>query len=213
MQHGCLRWQRASFGAGVERHAGQCHLASSCMFSAPLLPLLLQHSSLLAWLLLQGKNGIFEAALSLFEALPLAVLVQDKTLILHGGLWRSQPKGNYKKLSNVPAAVRDKLGLGSLAELRAACSTKQGNKRVKGGRDPCEEGECAHILRCAGSTGSCLQAADAEAATHPAALLQEDASQPWLIRVSDGGALPAEDDITEGTQHPASSAAAVRCTE
>jgi hypothetical protein len=133
------------------------------MLSAPFVfPSLFQHNSLLALLLLlQGKNGLFEAALSLFEALPLAVLVQDKTLILHGGLWRSAPKGNYKKLSDVPAAVRDNLGLGSLADLRAACSTKQGNRRLKGGRDPYEEGECAHtahtVTVCAGSTGSCLQ--------------------------------------------------------
>jgi hypothetical protein len=87
-------------------------------------------------MLLQGKKGLFDTALSLFEVLPLAVLVQDKTLIMHGGIWRPQPKGKYSKLSDVPAAVRDNLGLCSLAKLRGACSTKQGNRWVKGGGDP-----------------------------------------------------------------------------
>jgi len=80
---------------------------------------------------LEGKYGrndsrhVYRACQRLFASLPLAALIAEKTLVLHGGVFRKpRNPGKGKKRKACEAALE----LGTLDDLR---------KAPKGGQDPC----------------------------------------------------------------------------
>jgi len=78
------------------------------------------------------SKGLYQAFKKLFSVLPLAALLQGRTLVLHGGLFRHhadaparRPGGKRRRKAGAPSLVQ--LETGSLEDLRAA---------NKGGLDP-----------------------------------------------------------------------------
>lgn len=74
-----------------------------------------------------GWKRVFKACERLFSNLPLAAVVNQATLILHGGLFRPLPPTSRRKR----AKLEEKRTLGNLDDLR---------KSSKGGADPDGEG-------------------------------------------------------------------------